>query len=81
MQVLICLRIERLAGAVNKPPYAFMIDVLSQEADSAELREEDGRRELALSRGKFGYVAKFRFQLLRGPRSFRRQVRPPRTDA
>jgi len=54
VQVLICLRIERLAGAVNKPPYALMMDVLSQEADRAELREEDGRRELALSRGKFG---------------------------
>jgi hypothetical protein len=39
VKVLICLRIERLAGAVNKAPYAFMIDVLSQEADRAELRE------------------------------------------
>ena len=32
-------RIERLAGAANKTPHAFMIDVLSQEADRAELRE------------------------------------------
>ena len=114
-------RIERLAGAANKTPHAFMVDVLSQEADRAELRErfaadaavseketmesgkavplgaaldflaehnsklareriisgrrafelladhpllgreaEDGRRELILSRGKFGYVAKYR---------------------
>ena len=32
-------RIERLAGAANKTPHAFMIDVLSQEANRAELRE------------------------------------------
>ena len=32
-------RIERLAGAANKTPHAFMIEVLSQEADRAELRE------------------------------------------
>jgi len=32
-------RIERLAGAANKTPHAFMVDVLSQEADRAELRE------------------------------------------
>lgn len=31
-------RIERLAGAANKTPHAFMVDVLSQEADRAELR-------------------------------------------
>jgi predicted transcriptional regulator len=32
-------RIERLAGAANKTPHAFMVAVLSQEADRAELRE------------------------------------------
>ena len=32
-------RIERLAGAANKTPHAFMVDVLSQEAQRAELRE------------------------------------------
>jgi predicted transcriptional regulator len=32
-------RIERLAEAANKTPHAFMIDVLSQEAQRAELRE------------------------------------------
>jgi predicted transcriptional regulator len=32
-------RIERLAGAANKTPHAFMVDVLSLEADRAELRE------------------------------------------
>jgi predicted transcriptional regulator len=32
-------RIERLAGAANKTPHAFMIEALSQEADRAELRE------------------------------------------
>jgi predicted transcriptional regulator len=32
-------RIERLAGAANKTPHAFMIEVLSQEANRAELRE------------------------------------------
>jgi len=32
-------RIDRLAGAANKTPHAFMVDVLSQEADRAELRE------------------------------------------
>jgi len=32
-------RIERLADAANKTPHAFMIDVLSQETDRAELRE------------------------------------------
>ena len=32
-------RIERLAGAANKTPHAFMVEVLSQEADRAELRE------------------------------------------
>lgn len=32
-------RIERLAGKANKTPHAFMVDVLSQEADRAELRE------------------------------------------
>ena len=32
-------RIERLAGAANKTPHAFMLDVLSQEANRAELRE------------------------------------------
>jgi predicted transcriptional regulator len=32
-------RIERLAGAANKTPHAFMVDVLSQEAKRAELRE------------------------------------------
>lgn len=32
-------RIERLAGAAKKTPHAFMVDVLSQEADRAELRE------------------------------------------
>jgi predicted transcriptional regulator len=32
-------RIERLAGTANKTPHAFMVDVLSQEADRAELRE------------------------------------------
>jgi predicted transcriptional regulator len=32
-------RIERLAGAANKTPHAFMVDVLSREADRAELRE------------------------------------------
>jgi predicted transcriptional regulator len=31
-------RIERLAGAAKKTPHAFMVDVLSQEADRAELR-------------------------------------------
>lgn len=33
-------RIERLAGSANKTPHAFMVDVLSQEADRAELREQ-----------------------------------------
>jgi predicted transcriptional regulator len=32
-------RIERLAGAANKTPHAFMVEVLSQEAERAELRE------------------------------------------
>jgi predicted transcriptional regulator len=32
-------RIERLAGTANKSPHAFMVEVLSQEADRAELRE------------------------------------------
>jgi predicted transcriptional regulator len=32
-------RIERLAGAANKTPHAFMVDLLSQEANRAELRE------------------------------------------
>jgi predicted transcriptional regulator len=32
-------RIERLAGAANKTPHAFMIDALSQEVDRSELRE------------------------------------------
>ena len=32
-------RIERLAVAADKTPHAFMVDVLSQEADRAELRE------------------------------------------
>lgn len=32
-------RIERLAGAAKKTTHAFMVDVLSQEADRAELRE------------------------------------------
>lgn len=32
-------RIERLAGAANKTPHAFMVDVLSQEADRGELRQ------------------------------------------
>jgi predicted transcriptional regulator len=32
-------RIERLAGAANKTPHAFMIEALSQEADRAESRE------------------------------------------
>ena len=32
-------RIERLAGAANKTPHAFMIEVLSQEADRADLRK------------------------------------------
>lgn len=32
-------RIERLAGAANKTPHAFMVDVLRQEANRAELRE------------------------------------------
>ena len=32
-------RIERLAGTANKTPHAFMVEVLSQEADRAELRE------------------------------------------
>jgi predicted transcriptional regulator len=32
-------RIERLAGVANKTPHAFMVDVLSREADRAELRE------------------------------------------
>jgi len=32
-------RIDRLAGAANQTPHAFMVDVLSQEVDRAELRE------------------------------------------
>ena len=32
-------RIERLAGAANKTPHAFMVDLLSREANRAELRE------------------------------------------
>jgi predicted transcriptional regulator len=32
-------RIERLAGAANKTPHAFMVEALSQEADRAESRE------------------------------------------
>ena len=32
-------RIERLAGVAKKTPHAFMVDVLSREADRAELRE------------------------------------------
>jgi len=32
-------RIERLAGAANKTPHAFMVEALSQEADRAERRE------------------------------------------
>jgi predicted transcriptional regulator len=32
-------RIDRLAGAANKTPHAFMVDVLSREADRAELRQ------------------------------------------
>lgn len=32
-------RIERLAGAAKKTPHAFMVEVLSQEADRAEIRE------------------------------------------
>lgn len=32
-------RIERLAGAANKTPHAFMVETLSQEADRAEIRE------------------------------------------
>jgi predicted transcriptional regulator len=32
-------RIERLAGAANKTPHAFMVEALSQEADRAEIRE------------------------------------------
>ncbi len=31
-------RIERLAGAANKTPHAFMVEALSQEADRAESR-------------------------------------------
>jgi predicted transcriptional regulator len=50
-------RIERLAGAANKTPHAFMVDVLSREADRAELRErfsEDAARseKEALETGK-----------------------------
>jgi predicted transcriptional regulator len=32
-------RIERLAGAAKMTPHAFMVDLLSQEADRAELRQ------------------------------------------
>jgi predicted transcriptional regulator len=32
-------RIERLAGAAQKTPHAFMIEALSQEAERAEIRE------------------------------------------
>lgn len=32
-------RIERLAGAADKTPHAFMVDALSREADRSELRE------------------------------------------
>ena len=32
-------RIERLAGAANKTPHAFMVEALSQEVDRSELRE------------------------------------------
>ena len=32
-------RIERLAGAANKTPHAFMVEALNQEADRAEIRE------------------------------------------
>jgi predicted transcriptional regulator len=32
-------RIERLAGAAKMTPHAFMVNVLSQEADRAELRQ------------------------------------------
>jgi predicted transcriptional regulator len=32
-------RIAQLAGAANKTPHAFKADVLSHEADRAELRE------------------------------------------
>ena len=32
-------RIARLAGAANKTAHAFMVEVLSQEADRAEIRE------------------------------------------
>jgi hypothetical protein len=30
-------RIERLAGAANKTPHAFMVEALKQEADRAEI--------------------------------------------
>jgi predicted transcriptional regulator len=50
-------RIERLAGAANKTPHAFMVEALTQEADRAELRyrfaEEASRSEReALESGK-----------------------------
>jgi predicted transcriptional regulator len=32
-------RIERLAGAANKTPHAFMVEALSQEVGRSELRE------------------------------------------
>jgi predicted transcriptional regulator len=41
-------RIERLAGAANKTPHAFMVEALSQEADRAERRERFAR-DAALS--------------------------------
>ena len=33
-------RIERLAGAANKTPHAFMVDALRREAERSELREQ-----------------------------------------
>lgn len=41
-------RIKRLAGAANKTPHAFMVEILSQEADRAEIRERFAR-DAALS--------------------------------
>jgi len=77
-------RIERLAGAANKTPHAFMVDVLSQEANRAELRErfaEDAAisEKEAMESGKAVPVAAA-FDYLE-VRAAGKSVRRPRTRA
>jgi len=66
-------RIARLAASSGQTPHAFMVDALAQLSSVRGAFEvladhpllgrlaEDGRRELVLCRGKYGYIAKCRW--------------------